>query len=119
MDPTLGEQKNQTQEKQPRENPNPIDALNNFMNIRRSLGRKATTQVGKTAAQAAGKMAVQTATKTALTNPYVLAALGIIVLIVIVFVIVVSGVAPGAPSTTGSGSVVQTEVSPTMPLPEP
>lgn len=77
---------------------NPINTFNNLMDIRKGFGKKAATQAGEAAAKTAGKMAAQTAAKAALSNPYVLAALAAIVLLVIVFAIVMSGAAPGAPA---------------------
>ena len=73
-------QSDQEQKKQSGGGFNPINTFNNLMDIRRGFGKKAATQAGETAAKAAGKTAAQAAGKAALSNPYVLAALGMIIL---------------------------------------
>ena len=88
MDPTQEEkQSGQNQEKRSGGGFNPINTFNNLMDIRRGFGKKAAAQAGETAAKVAGETAAQAAGKAALSNPYVLAALGITVLLVIVFAI--------------------------------
>ncbi|KKQ41210.1 MAG: hypothetical protein US59_C0038G0009 [Candidatus Levybacteria bacterium GW2011_GWB1_37_8] len=112
-------QSDQEQKKQSGGGFNPINTFNNLMDIRRGFGKKAATQAGETAAKAAGKTAAQAAGKAALSNPYVLAALGMIILLVIVFAIVASGAAPGAPAMETGSINTQTEVpTPTL-LPGP
>jgi len=91
-----------------------INTINNlvsggFKNPLRGAG-------SKTGAQAA-KMAAQTAGKAVLSNPYVLAALGVVILIVIVFMIVASGAAPGAPTMNANPPTDQVEVSTATPTP--
>ena len=120
MDPTQEEkQSGQNQEKRSGGGFNPINTFNNLMDIRRGFGKKAAAQAGETAAKVAGETAAQAAGKAALSNPYVLAALGMIILLVIVFAIVACGAAPGAPAMETGSINTQTEVpTPTL-LPGP
>ena len=118
MDPTQEEkQSGQNQEKRSGGGFNPINTFNNLMDIRRGFGKKAAAQAGETAAKVAGETAAQAAGKAALSNPYVLAALGMIILLVIVFAIVASGAAPGAPAMETEDINTQTEIqTSTLPL---
>ena len=73
----------------------PLPEGDNQTQNNQSEGR--VSQVAQTASSEISKRLTQTAAKSLLANPTTWIIIGIIALFLVVFVIVISGVAPGAP----------------------